>query len=447
MAVASTQTGLNALVGAGARTISVLAGNTAILPEVAGDPAAQAVRNAYSTAYNNGVQDVLAGYAANGVTVHYLDLSLIGQNIAADPAAYGLTSAGACAPAPQCIGDSSYNNQFLFYVDQLHLTSAGFAIVARYIQKQLTAPLTLQAPSDAGLDVARQFGRTLAFRTDVSGRTAAPGFHTFLIGDAFTRDVGISETNDAFRVDGAGVTAGAEVGLAAGVVGIAANYSRPRVRFGNDAFRENGRSYQIGAYAGASLGPIFGQAHLGYGTDRHQIARTGVVDPMTADPSGSHVVAGAKAGYLGEMGPVRIGPVIALDYARAKVDAYTESGDPALNLNVSEQTLEALTGDVGVEIRGSAGVPGVGIRPYASALLEKDLIGDGRTLFYAQTSSPGIVNRFDYPDRSTKIYGRLTAGASASLLSMVDLLAQASATVGKDQGNELSAHLGVRIGF
>lgn len=445
--VAYATAGLDALVAAGAQNISFIAGNTAILPEIAGDPAAQAVRNAYSTTFNTGMQDVLAGYAADGVTVHYLDLTLVGQQIMANPEAYGLTSAGACAPAPQCIGDSAYNNQFLFYVDNLHLTSAGFAIVARYIATQLTAPLVLQAPSDLALDTARQFGRTLSLRTDLGGRTSAPGLRAFVTGDAFSRKVGISETNDAFKVDGSGVTAGVELGLAAGVVGVAANYSRPRVRFGNDAFRENGRSYQIGVYGGTAFGPAFAQAHLGYGRDKHRLTRTGVVDGMTARPDGSHVLAGAKAGYMMPMGPVGIGPVVALNYAKAKIDAYSEAGDPALTLNVSKQSFEALTGGVGLELHGSAGVPGLGVRPYASAMLESDLKGDSRTIHYAQTSAPGIVNRFDYPDRSGGVYGRFTAGAEAAVLGGLSLQAAASTTVGRDQGNDVSAHLGLGFGF
>ena len=66
-------------------------------------------------------------------------------------------------------------------------------------------------------------------------------------------------------------------------------------------------------------------------------------------------------------------------------------------------------------------------------------------LTYAQTDAPAIVNTFDYPDRSTKIYGRLTGGAS--VLGMLDLEAAVSGTVGKKQGNELSAHVGFRLGF
>ncbi len=437
--------GIDALVDAGARNISFLAGNTAVLPEVAANPAAQAIRNSFSTTFNTAMQPVLAGYAANGVTVHYLDLTMIGQQVTANPAAYGLTSAGACAPAPQCIADSNYTNQFLFYVDNLHLTSAGFAIVARYIDAQLTAPLTLEAPSDMALDTARQFGRTLAFRSDVNGRTAAPGIHVFVTGDGFSHRVGASQTNDGFKVDGWGATAGVEAGIGLGVAGVAVNYTRPRVRFGNDAARDNARSYQIGAYAGVAAGPLFAQAQVGYGSDRHRIRRAGVVDDLRADPDGHHILAGARGGYLMPFGLFRAGPVVGLDYAKAKVKGYTEDGDPALSLDVSGQSYEALTGNLGLEVRGGVDVPGAGVHPYAQALLEKDFIGDGRTIFAAQTSAPGIVNRFDYESRSKKIYGRLNAGISASILGGLAVDASVSTTVGKKQGNELSGQLGLRI--
>ena len=70
---------------------------------------------------------------------------------------------------------------------------------------------------------------------------------------------------------------------------------------------------------------------------------------MTADPHGSHAVAGAKGGYLMSFSALKVGPIVALDYAKAKVDGYTEAGDAALTLNVSGQSLKAFTGQAGIE--------------------------------------------------------------------------------------------------
>jgi phospholipase/lecithinase/hemolysin len=441
-------TGLDALVGAGAQTISFLAGNTAILPEVADDPEAMEIRNTYSTSFNNQIQSVLAGYAADGVTVHYLDLTAVGQQIIADPAAYGLTSGGVCAPAPSCIASSSYTNQFLFYVDNLHLTSAGFAIIARYIATQLQAPLTLEAPSETGLETAREFGRILNGRMDVAAPRdggLAEGLSLFVVGDTVSREVDADDRTDSFDIDGVGGTAGLTYGFGNGVVGLAGNYSRPRARFGANVARDEIDSYQVGAFGGYAIAGAFVQGHVGYGRDKHEIERQGVVEDLRASPDGDHWLAGAKAGYLLPVGIFRIGPVAALDYARAKVDGYTESGDPALNLNVDTVTAKSLTGSLGAELRGDFDNNGIQLRPFASAVAEMDFIGDGRTVYYAQTASPGIVNHWSFEDRSKDPYARLTGGASAAIFDRLTLDALASGTLGREQGDDVSAQVGLRL--
>ncbi|MCH8617251.1 autotransporter domain-containing protein [Sphingomonas sp. SM33] len=442
--------GLNALVDAGAQNISFLAGNTAILPEIANDPAAQAIRQSYSTTFNTQMQGVLAGYAADGVIVHYLDLTAIGQQIVANPGAYGLQSAGACAPAPACIADSNLTNQFLFYVDNLHLTSAGFAIVGRYIAAQLQAPLTLEAPSEAGMETARQFGRTLSSRVDLTAPRdgdVAEGLKLFIVGDTYSRDVKADAATDGFDIDGVGGTVGASYGFGNGTVGIAANYTRPRVRFGNDASRNDVDTWQIGGFGGFSIAGGFVQGYLGYGQDNNDIERAGVVNNLNSSPDGDHWLAGAKAGYLFPLGTMRAGPVVALDYAKAKVDGYTEEGDAALSLNVGKTSAKSFTAGIGAEIRGDFESGGSSIRPFASAMLEKELSDDGRSVQFAQTSAPGIVNTWAFEDRSTKAYGRVSFGGSAGLFSNVTINAIGSATLGRDQGNDVSAQVGLHAGF
>ena len=79
----------------------------------------------------------------------------------------------------------------------------------------------------------------------------------FVVGDMFQRDVDESNDNNASTSTASGITVGAEFGLPGGVAGVAANYTRPRVRFGDDSSRINGRSYQFGAYAGFGMGNMF----------------------------------------------------------------------------------------------------------------------------------------------------------------------------------------------
>ena len=441
--------GLNALVNAGAQNISFLSGDTSLLPEIAGDAAAQAVRRAYSTTFNEAMKTTLAGYAANGVMVHYLDGTLLLNQVAGDLGAYGLIGLACPAlPSTSCITDPT--QKFLFYYDQLHLTSAGFAIVGRYIAAQLTAPLTLQAASDMSLDVAHQFGRTLTARMD----TTAPrdgdmpeGLRFFVAGDGYSRKLDAGSTNDEYRSSGVGLTAGAEYGFGSGMVGLALNYSKPKVNFGNDAADNEAKSLQLGGYGAFGIAGGFIQAYAGYGWDDHEIERAGVVSELEADPDGDHFVVGAKGGYLMPLGSVRVGPVIALDYAKADVDSYTEAGDPVLALNVDSLSYKSLRGSVGLEVRGDFEGGGTQLRPFAAAVIEKDFTGDERTVRFSQTSAPMIVNSFGLEDASKDAYGRMSLGFSAAILSSVSLDVAGSATVGKDQGEETSAHLGFRFSF
>ena len=456
VAAANATFGLDALVDAGAQNISFLAGDTGRLPEVALDPAGAAVRSAFSASFNGAMQSTLAGYAADGVMVHYLDLGLVLDNVAANPTAYGITNGLVCptfpgfGPPPGSTACVANAGGYLFYGDNLHLTSDGFKIVAQYVAAQLTAPLTLQAPSDLGLDVARQFGRTLTTRMDTGSPRdgdTAEGLKFFVVGDTVTRHQDAGERNLDYRATSVGATAGVQYGFGSGVAGVAVNYSKPKANFTSEAAEVDSRSIQVGGYAGFAIAGGFAQGYAGYGWDKHDIDRAGVVEGMEADPKGHHFLIGAKGGYLMPMGGVRVGPVVALDYAKAKVDGYVESGDPALTLNVDSVSYNSLRGSAGVELRGDFEGGGVQLRPFASALVEKDFSGDERTVRFAQTASPIIVNSFDFADASKKAYGRFSGGFSAAILTGVSLDVAGSATVGKDQGEETSAHLGVRIGF
>ncbi|MBW0006768.1 MAG: autotransporter domain-containing protein [Sphingomonas sp.] len=440
-AVTSFQQNFNLVMQKGQPTISFLAGDTGQLPEIAGNPSGAAIRTAYSTAFNNGIQQVLAGYASSGSIVHYLDLTKVLGSINANPAAYGITALTCPAlPNTTCVTDN--NAPYLFYVDNLHLTSKGFAIVGQYVAVQLAAPLTLQAPSDLGFDTARQWGRTLASRSDIYGEDGGEGFRVYALGDYFSHDVPGTAENTPFEVRGYGATIGAEYGMAGGLIGAAGNYSKPRVNFGNEAARIRAHSWQIGAYGSLSMNGLFGQAYLGYGKDHNDITRAGVVQGMDASPHGNHTVAGAKGGYLMDVGGLKVGPIVAVDYARAKVDGYTEAGDPALTLNVSSQSLKSFDGQAGIEVRGEF----AGLKPFLDVTAERDFTGDDRAITFAQTSAPGIVNTWDVPGPK-QTYARVSGGAAATLAPGISIDAFVSTTFSRKTGNETGAQLGLKAKF
>lgn len=132
--VMAATAGLRALVEAGATNILFLGGDVGRLPEVKGQSIGR-IGSAFSTRYNDGMRAALARFASGGVKTHYLDLDALGDRVERDPAAFGLASAGACPAA--CVGDRALARRYLFYVDKLHFTAAGYAIIGRAAVAQL----------------------------------------------------------------------------------------------------------------------------------------------------------------------------------------------------------------------------------------------------------------------------------------------------------------------
>jgi uncharacterized protein YhjY with autotransporter beta-barrel domain/phospholipase/lecithinase/hemolysin len=440
--------GINALTNAGARNITFLVGDVGRLPEVVGLPVAQ-VGTAYATAFNTGIQSRLAQTAANGVIVNYLDLSQIGNVVEKNLGAFGLTSAGAC-PVAACVVDQTLANQYLFYVDQVHLTSAGFAIVGKYAVRQLEAPLHFQAQTDLGLQAATSFGQTMSGRLDLSSARAGgdrSGLGFYISANAASRSVADGNRNLGYSLDTFGVTAGAEYDAGGVVFGAALNHSRPDADMTGASGGARARAWQAGAYAGWSAGGAFVQAHAGYGWLDYRTRRDAVIDEISGKTDGTAVTAGAKAGFLMGMGGLRIGPVVGVHYAKVEMDGYTETGDPVLTLNVGEQDVKALVGSAGLEARGTFDSGGLAIAPYASLTAEKDLEGDGRAIRYAGTASPGIINTFVLEDRSKEVHGRLTAGANLALGGAVSLQVQGSTSIARDGGNDIAGFAALKVGF
>ena len=225
--------GINALVGAGAKTLVFTAGDVAGLPEAANYPSsAVAVGLAYSQTYNNLMQQNLSKVATSGVRVEYVDLAMIESNIKANPSLYGLTYATA-GPIP---GNSALVNEYLFYVDGLHLTSAGFVIVADYIANRLNAPATFASSCELGFTVADAFVGTMFDRLDLftvatpkssgASGTGSNSWAVFVQGNGVLSNRSSRDNSQGYHSDGLGTTLGIEYRLTSEtMVGTAYNYS------------------------------------------------------------------------------------------------------------------------------------------------------------------------------------------------------------------------------
>jgi phospholipase/lecithinase/hemolysin/uncharacterized protein YhjY with autotransporter beta-barrel domain len=434
---------LNLLVGAGARNMTVLGGDVGRLPEVRGLPIA-AVGSAYSAAYNGIVQQALAGYAAQGVTVNYLDLNRIGDALEANPSAFNLLGTGAC-PTSCVTTNPELLDRYFFYVDQLHLTSRGFEIVGQYALAQLEAPLTFEAQTDLGLSTASGFGQFMSGRLDLSESDKPLSF--FLVATSASHDVADGRTTFAYDYDSIGAAAGAELGFGQGVVGVALSYSRPETDFLSGNGRTRADAWQVGGYAKFESGGASAQAYAGYGFVDYDLRRRAVIDDIFAETEGNSLVAGGEVGYLFGMSNAKVGPVIGVQYARATIDGYTETGDAVLTLDVGRQRASELVGFAGLEAEFDTEVGGLGIKPYGKLLAEQELDSSGRPIAYSNTASPIIVNSFESEEEEDDVYARVEGGLSFELAEAVALQVQASATVEHPEHDEVSGFVGLKLGF
>jgi outer membrane lipase/esterase len=467
--------GLNALVGAGARNIVFTTGDVGQLPEAAAFPNA-AVGTAFSQAYNAQLQAALAGIARNGVRVELVDIGLIGTLIKANPARYGVANVGACPGglASPCIGNPAVQNQYLFYFDGIHLTSLGFTIVGEYIVNRLNAPLTLSAQGDMGLSSAMGFASTLFGKLDnfremsvmssamnayaqitkapyTKAPVLAPAnpWSFYMLGNGASSDRQATVASNGFNLDSVGGTIGTEYRINNNAfVGAAFDYSNPKAKFFNNAGTTEANAYQIGGYGAWANAHFFAQALATYGWQNYRNTRPGVVDQITSNPDGTSFVAAGKVGYLFDAGRSQIGPIGGLTYARATVNAYTETGDPVLILNVSQQVAETLVGSVGAQFRFPFLVNGRTISPYVNLTMDDDIIGNGRIIQFGATSAPLIINNWTVPNMTSQhVYGRVAAGVVAPVSNNVALTANVSQTFARQGGNDFYGNGGLKISF
>ncbi|PXA83131.1 autotransporter domain-containing esterase [Nostoc sp. 3335mG] len=441
-AAAQATVGLDALVARGLKHMVFTVGDVGQLAEAVGQANAP-VGTAFSTEYNAKMQAVLARYAAAGVQVAYVDITQVANVVKANPARFGFIDTTSACPIA-CETDPALQSRYFFYDDGVHLTSNAFALVGEYSVNQINAPYGLRADGDLPLLEAQRFGQDLGNRADLArGSTARSGLSLFGDFEAAHRNRDADDTADGYDYNSRGGIAGLEYRFAGFTAGLAGSYARGRID-GDQGDRIRGRSYQVGAYAAGSIGPLFAQAYLGYGWHRVAIRRTGVADPLTADPHAKSVVAGGRVGWLAGLGPLSFGPVAGLDYARARLAGYTEASDPAASLVVGHQTIDTLTGSAGIEARASA----LGrVAPWLRLTVDKPIDGDGRTLSYAPAIAPTIVNSFAIGSSSKRVYGLIEGGASIALVHGLSLQFNGRADLGRKQGDGVSGLVGLSAGF
>ena len=453
-----------------------------------GDPTA----NAFGAAYFNGMQTRLVPLAQSGVRVFMLDLYRLGQQVQSDPSIYGLARNPAQGNLSQCSPNglpvpfnaicggsitSPDQNKYFLGPDSLHLTNAGFAIVASYMANIVMAPDTITVQPGIVTSTTSAFTNTVLGRLDaMRGQRDASGYLATTTADgpmglgygdgararpaappsrltAYAMGTFVGGTRSdsfeqvGFDFEAPSGTVGIEYSASRNlIIGLAGNYTAANADL-NSRTSIDTDSLQAAAYLSYATRQLFGEALVAYGHHDLDLARPGVIDTIRSSTDANSFAAAARGAYLFDFGSLRAGPIAGLTYIHSRVDGYTEKGDPLLTFNVSAQTVDSLVGNVGLQLRTQFLAGGNLVSPFLNITLEHQFGDNTGTMTANLTQAPLLPILSPISNFETRSYGRVEGGVTFQLGPDLSATVNAASTFARDEGNDWRISTGLNYRF
>ncbi len=199
-------------------------------------------------------------------------------------------------------------------------------------------------------------------------------------------------------------------------------------------------------YATYGVSQFYLNANAAIGFEDYRTKRPGVLTEITAEPSGQSYSFEFDAGYTGHFGSVTAGPVAGIDIAQVDIGAYTESGDPAINLAVGGQHYDRNIANLGVAAQSAFSIGGIALQPQASLTVNDLFSGNGGEFTSSFTDEPLVPLTTTYV-ATARYWGYFGAGLSASVSDRLSLAAKFETTFAKSDGNEHAVSASLRYMF
>jgi outer membrane lipase/esterase len=466
--------GVQQMAAQGARNIAWLStGSSKWFPEKPGDPLlTDALRDTWANTYYQQTQQLLAPLAQSGVRIFLFNFGILQERVANNPGMYGFTSATNCeAGPPSGTTPASVNSNFAgcFYQNSVHPTGAAMALIATYMANQIDAPTTLVPQGAITTSIATGFAGSVLGRLDAT-RSLQP----FGIGNAMayagpTKAPAPLRPEDRWSVysdfgyasaslDKQFLNAGYDYHAVAGTFGLeyrydsrwrlgfALGYSQPDVALGVQNAHDHLKSYQLAGYSSFTDLHWFADAVIVYGHHDFALDRQGVIDVIQGSTSADTFTAAGETGYLVNAGAFRVGPIAGFSYTYGVIGAYTESGDVLLTMIVDRQTISALTGNAGLQLRLPFVAGTTLYSPFINLTAEQDFAGSGRNVTTTLVTAPllPILTPVSAHDQT---YGKVAAGIGAAFGGNINATLTASTTFARDGGSDFAVSGSVRAAF
>jgi outer membrane lipase/esterase len=455
--------GVKQMVEAGARNIAWLStGSSKWFPQPPGaftDPQ----RDDWANTYYQQTQQLLAPLARSGVRIFLFNFGILQQRVAADPARFGFSTVPLCeagpweGPGPTPPAGVQVNVAGCFYENSVHPTGPAMALIARYMANQIDAPTTVVPQGAIATSLARGFTASALGRLDAERGFPAPA-GGYKDGGGSGWSVYGNVNYGAAKLERQFLAAGYDYDAIGGIVGAeyrvnprlllggVFGYSTSNVSLGVQDAHDRVQSYQLGGYGSFTGANLFADAFVAYGSHDYALDRQGVMkDIVHGSTSADTLAVAAKAGYLFDAGPVRVGPIAGLNYTRAVIGAYTETGDSLLTMRVNQQDLDALTGDAGLQLRFPLELGGNYYSPFINVTAERDF-GSSHMVTTTQVTAP-LLPVLTPVSGESRTYGKIAAGVAARIAGNVSGTVNAETTFARDGGNGLVLNAGIKVGF
>ncbi|MDQ2081017.1 autotransporter domain-containing protein [Xanthobacteraceae bacterium Astr-EGSB] len=427
-------------------------------------------------------QQTLAPLAQQGIRIFIFDGSTFVDRVKANPAAYGFKSSSdycamyggthSCAAAnrdnPRMTNASlAEQNEYAFYY--VHPTSAMAGYLAAYGANLADAPATINAQAEVAQIAVAGFSNNLLGRLDAYRRMGANAtanayasamptkakpaaiqtqpWSVFLEGAYQTGKRGDSLFAFGYDYDIEGGTVGAQyqvnpnLSLGAAFSGTTSNSTLNFSQGHTDI-----DSYQFAAFASVNYPNWFVDAVGTVGRNNYKIDRVGVFGKQNADTDGTSYAFAAKAGYLFDVGAMKIGPIAGFNYTKVKIDGYTETGDSLINQVVADQDADSLSAQAGVQFRLAQPYGAAKLDPYVNVTAEHQFSGD-RTILSWQENAPLLPVYTPIQNRGEITYGKVSLGMSAVVTDKLSAQISAVTTFARDGGDDYGVSGGFKYQF